>query len=369
MTNEVTGFDANLFRTLFNRLYLFSDYVDGEMNSDEIDDLDPIKDNFTSKDITDCLRLSIFPMLKNIDHWGENIDVQAYHETKKEGEVVDVRGVLMSGMDWHDYETPLYFYEFAYISIEGGADEFVIELHMDVVVSAMYKSFDNGLPFEEKGSDKCRTLLEKVIENSTDLTDNIRKYYDEELKSQCIIQNDDFEVWKVGVYNGNYQLFMMTPDHISILSYERLLNQYVDMESTTETPKLQSYGQKSLGKITLAPDAGFWYHKGVIDVDSERTEKIKADSENQNLWSTAQSYFNNILDTDFMATGFDVTKAYSPEIVLHYSPVQMAAMIVSGIATDERKEKFGTPFIRACDKHNQDTYHKARELIRKADHA
>ncbi len=263
----MSEFDYKLFHNLFSELHQFTDFVRGYESTQGA----KVKSRDGS-DITACLDLSIFPQLRNIEKWGENIDLVKYFEVREGEKVVGEKGIIVSCMDWSDLEEPFFYYEFAHLEQSGNVEEYVRELHVDYVVAKVLANLAINQSGQEKGSDQGKALIARAIENcrEDDLPDELKA----EFKYRCIVEGDGFEVWKVGLHQGPYQIFLIAPNLFNNIDIDFVFNHYLRGSCPEKIGPFRPMDDGKLAEIALECYGGGWYNKGVIDLDPEATQRL-----------------------------------------------------------------------------------------------
>lgn len=336
-------FDYKLFHALFNDIYKFRGAIpkDIPLHEEEFTD-------HKGNDISDCVKLSklsIFPQLKNIRKWGENVLLTEYLEIKKRDKIVGAKGVIVSGQDWRDIDEPTFYYEFAHLEKEEGVEEYVRELHMDDVIMKVFANLDKKPSAKEKGSDERKALVERAVNNCID--EEIPSQAKAGIKYRCLVEGEHFEVWKVGFHQGSYQLFITAPSFISGFDSVFLIRYYLRGTPLEKLEALEPMSNDQLAKFTLIVYDGDWYNVGVVDLDPELTAKKLED---QISGGVTHKVYSAILKHNFE----EVDVALLPKLVSRFSLHDIANMLVASTGTEEHFEQFGSTFLEICRQHYPD---------------
>ncbi len=189
----------------------------------------------SGKDITACMGLSIFQKLKNIEHWGENINLVAYHELKNGRRIMGARAVIDSYMDWCNWDEPHFYYELAHLNEEGKPREYARELALDKVVQQVF--YQEKVPRRIESSPRHEELIKRAIEKGfkEHFLEKDVDFFQSTAHSTCIVQHPKFEIWKCGfewpeIKFPPYQLLILAPKFVYCIGPEitgRILEKYL----------------------------------------------------------------------------------------------------------------------------------------------
>ncbi len=282
-------FDYKLFHKLFDKLYEFNEFLDGEK---EIEGAKVVESTFDSAtktlgqiDITDCLHLSIFDELKKMCKHGdfvrgENVNLAEYHEIKEGDKIVGAKGIMSSNMDWCDADNPQYYYEFAHLETGGKVEEYIRELHVDEIVMKVFSdSFGDKIISLPKGRDESKKLLDLLIQNSS--KGEIDTVEPEGLKYKCLlegVQNNGkyFEIWKLGYADGDksYRLFLVGPQFLGAFNEDFVLKSYLqDKKLEKRFGLFKKMSEEEIAEMKMYGSEGTWYHEGKIELEAEKKKK------------------------------------------------------------------------------------------------
>lgn len=336
MWEQREKFDYRLFHKLFDKLYLFQSFLEDSEKTPLILD----------HDIINCLKLSIFPKLRDINHFERNLDLVKYHKIKHKGAIVGARGVIASYSDISGPENPVYLYEFAHLEKEDKPEEYILELHLDDITMKLTDHLDIKSKNNKKGSDFSRELISRAIKND----DNLRPEQKADLSSKCLIQSRLFEIWKVGFYHGSYQLFITAPHFFHPIESEDYIKYYLKDSAIAEPRKpLPRLDSERLANLTLEEE---WYHAGIIDLDEGSNRGILQKDLANRIYNLALTgNFNRINPADL------------PVVLSIYSPFEIAMLTLAGSDTKEHAQEFREPFIEACNQVCPDKLKEAYSML------
>jgi len=356
----MTKFDYELFHQLLKEIYRFQELFDEETNFEALD-LDELNEalhtSFDKVDLRPCVKLPYFPLFENIKEWGENVDLWAYAELKEGERVIGAKGIIASSMDWIDPHTPVYLYEAAHIETGERVEEYVSEVYMDDIFVQVFSGLSTN--DDPKGTDECRSLLERAIEN-TDMEETLDGRSRDELRYRCIVEGEGFEVWKVGFYQEGYQLLAISPKFLSGFRENALLASYVKGETVAEF-KLPEMTDEQLKEVRLPGDGdACWYNIGGLDLDPERTTINKQRDLLNEQKVLASDVYRAVLEGRFN----DVDQNGLPTVLPFYESMQIAHILVAcrGVKGEET-EAFGDAFMEACRKYCPGKLEQARDTI------
>ena len=345
----MSEFDYDLFRQLVENLHNFMEYV----GNDFIPDDRTVTDH-KGQDITGCINLSIFPQLANIKEWGENIDSVAYHETKEEDRIVAAKGVIRSCMDWDGIGDPQYFYEIKHSEVSGTVEEQVREIHIDQLVLGVWGSIDRKQPNEPRGSEDYRAFIEKLVRECDDLTDQGK----DDIKYKCLVEAENFEIWKVGLHQGPYQLFIAGNKFLCRVRADGIIKDYLEGKKLEKVPKLPEMDDDKFSALRFHEYNGGWYNKGAVDLDPDLTIKLGEEAQIRERKELADKIYDAATKFDFD----DINASDLSKVVVAYEPKQIMMMLAAS-TTNEEGRRFRADFQRACLEYNTQGYETAMGLL------
>lgn len=346
-------FDYQLFHTLFDNVWNFRDAIE-EGTPEEVDITD-----HSGKDISACTRLSIFPQLKNITHWGENVELHDYFELKQGKRIVGAKGVIISGMDWVDVDEPVFYYEFRHVERGTNVDEYIRELHLDDVVTNVFAPLTKPSSGPERGSEPCKEVVCGLISRADphEFAPESRS----QIKYKCIFEGEDVEVWKVGFHNSSYQLFLVAPSFLAGVNTEAFIHHYLrGVQLTEKTGPVKPMPTEQLEKMALQGHDGNWLNIGAIDLDLQLTIRNQEEARVHAELDLAKRVYSLAVNSQFP----DIDYTSLPQVVAHYDAPTIATLMTATLGRGKVADQFRDQFSRACKQHCPERLKAAKDLMK-----
>jgi len=331
----MTDFDFKTFVELFENLQSVRHLVEGGIDESSLDGELSDPEQYTN--------LSIFPELKKIEKWGENIILDDHVELKKGNDVYGIQGIVSSSMDDFNIAYPVLMYEFAHI--EGDVvEEYFRPLNVDEAIISLFSELELGR--DQKGSEEAEKLVKAAIEKSD--------YANSGLRYKCIMESGNVEVWKIGSPDA-YKLVLVAPGFISELDSRSMSSEYIHGEKFRECDPFDPMNDEELNSVRVDYMEDEWYKYGSVDLFPE----VTAERERSVQLLASQKLYNTVVKGDFNGVDIDAV----PDLVGVLNAEQMAMMMTVSCLHEGDYETVGKELIRVFEENAPKIYQTALSLV------